>query len=155
MNAPTGHTSGIQKVEMTSLEQMNANMIKEMEKQGYTHYKARAECFHDVISAFNIIHKYNRDKEGHHIIRLISPTIKGSPMGDAVFDFWTESPIKTIQTLWDTYGRDLHRIIQTIKPFDKYDGKTDSSFWDKPVVSAAGPPEPLVEEEDYEVMPPA
>ena len=113
-------------------EQMNAEILKRMEEQGYTHYKARAECFADVISAFHIIHEYNRDKEGHHIIRLISPTIKGSPMGDTDFDFWTESPIKTIQILWDTNGRDLHRIIQTIKPFDKYDGKTDLSFWDKP-----------------------
>lgn len=117
---------------MPTWEQMNADIIKRMEEQGYGHYKARAECFADVISAFHIIHEYNRDKEGHHIIRLISPTIKGSAMMDADFDFWTATPIKTIQTLWDTNGQDLHRIIQTIKPFDKYDGKTDLSFWDKP-----------------------
>lgn len=111
-------------------EQMNADILKRMEEQGYTHYKARAECFGDVISAFHIINEYNRDKEGHHIIRLISPTIKGSAMMDADFDFRTATPIHILQKLWDDKGQDLHRIIQTIKPFDKYDGKTDLSFWE-------------------------
>ena len=111
-------------------EQMNADILKRMEEQGYTHYKARAECFGDVISAFHIINEYNRDKEGHHIIRLISPTIKGSAMMDADFDFWTATPIHILQKLWDDKGQDLHRIIQTIKPIDKYTGKIDNSFWD-------------------------
>ena len=110
------------------IDRMNADILKRMEEQGFTHYKARAECFHDVISAFHIIHEHNRGCSESRIIRLILPTIKGSPM-DADFDFWTETPIKTIQTLWDTNGFDLHRIIQTIKPFDKYDGKIDLSFW--------------------------
>ena len=114
----------------TTWEQMNADIIKDMEKQGFTHYKARAECFGDVINAFHIIYEYNNRVEvDDQIIRLISPTIKGSPMGDTDFDFWTNSHIKFIQTLWDTEGRDIHRIIQTIKPFDKYDGKIDCSFW--------------------------
>jgi hypothetical protein len=56
---------------------MNADMMKHLGLGGYTHYKARAECFHDVISAFHIIQEYNRDKEGHHIIRLLLPNIKG------------------------------------------------------------------------------
>jgi hypothetical protein len=50
-------------------------------------------------------------------------------MGDTDFDFWTATPIKTIQTLWNEEGTDLHRIIQTIKPFNEYDGKIDVSFW--------------------------
>ena len=110
---------------------VEAEIMKSIEEQGYTHYKCRAELFDDVISALVIIGKYNRDKEGDDIICVMSPTIKGSPMGDADFDFWTKTPIKTIQTLLDTKGKDLHRIIKTIKPIDKYDGKSDSSFWKK------------------------
>ena len=95
------------------------------------HYKARAECFADVISAFHIINEYNYDNEGYKIIRIISPTIKGSPMGDADFDFWTESPIRLLQKLWNDEGQDLHRIIQTIKPFEKYDGRINNTMWDE------------------------
>ena len=116
---------------MATYEAIEADIMKRIESQGHTHYKARAECFGDAINAFQIIYEHNRDKLGHNIIRIISPTIKGSPMGDAVLDFWTEYPIKTIQMLWDTKGTDLHRIIQTIKPIDKYDGKVEMGFWGK------------------------
>jgi hypothetical protein len=104
-------------------------MVETNNLEGYTHYKARAECFVDVICAFHIIHEYNMDQHPKDIIRLVSPTIKSSPMGDTDFDFWTATPIKTIQTLWNEEGTDLHRIIQTIKPFNEYDGKIDVSFW--------------------------
>jgi len=122
---------------MSVLALANADILKRMETQGYIHYKARAECFADVIEAFHIIQEYNIELDYNlkshpsDIIRLISPTITGSPMGDTDFDFWTESPIKSIKKLWDTRGRDLHRIIQTIKPIEEYDGKVDLSFWDK------------------------
>ena len=112
-------------------EQINADILKRMEEQGLMHYKARAECFADVISAFHIINEYNYDNEGYKIIRIISPTIKGSPMGDADFDFWTESPIRLLQKLWNDEGQDLHRIIQTIKPFEKYDGRINNTMWDE------------------------
>lgn len=112
-------------------EQMNAEMLKKLEADGYTHYKARAECFGDVINAFHIIQEYNRHKDGSNIIRLISPTIKSSVMMDTDFDFWTATPIRTLQKLWNDKGQDLHRIIQTIKPFDKYDGEVDNSMWDE------------------------
>ena len=113
---------------------MSDALLKQMEEKGYTHYKGRAECFADVINGFHIIQEHNlRSSLGYNykdnVIRLISPTIKGSLTMDAVFDFWTTTPIKTIQTLWDTKAKDLHRMIQTIKPFDKYDGKIDLSFW--------------------------
>ena len=114
---------------MTTFEQMNAEILEQMSNKGYTRYAARAECFMDVIRAFKIIDEYNQDKEGHNIIRIISPTIKGCAMGDTDFDFYTNEAPRTLQTLWDTQGTDLHRIIQTIKRFDKYDGKTDLSFW--------------------------
>ena len=113
---------------------MSDALLKQMEEKGYTHYKGRAECFADVINGFHIIQEHNlRSSLGYNykdnVIRLISPTIKGSLTMDADFDFWTTTPIKTIQTLWDTKAKDLHRMIQTIKPFDKYDGKIDLSFW--------------------------
>jgi len=110
-------------------EQMNAEILKKLEAEGYTHYKGRAECFNDVISAFHIINEYNRKNHGSNIIRLISPTITGSAMMDADFDFWTATPIRTLQKLWNDKGQDLHRIIQTIKPIDKYTGKIDNTMW--------------------------
>ena len=113
----------------TTYEEMNDDYLKYIEGKGYTHYKARAECFPDVISAFHIIHIHNMDVDKTQRIPIISPTIKGSSMGDTDFDFWTNTPIKSIQMLWDRKGSDLHRLIQTIKPIDKYDGKTDNSFW--------------------------
>jgi len=108
---------------------MNAEILKKLEAEGYTHYKGRAECFNDVISAFHIINEYNRKNHGSNIIRLISPTITGSAMMDADFDFWTATPIRTLQKLWNDKGQDLHRIIQTIKPIDKYTGKIDNTMW--------------------------
>lgn len=116
---------------MPTWEQMNADILKKLEADGYTHYKARAECFADVISAFHIIQQYNNNNDGSKIIRLISPTIKGSAMMDADFDFWTATPIRTLQKLWNDKGHDLHRIIQTIKPIDQYDGKIDNTMWDE------------------------
>ena len=120
---------------------MQEELLERMTNAGYYRYAARAECFMDVIRAFKIIDDYNKYKEGHHIIRIISPTIKGSFMSDTDFDFYTNEAPHTLQTLWDTQGTDLHRIIQTIKRFDEYDGKTDLSFW--------------AEEEDEEEEPPA
>ena len=115
-------------------EEMEANMLKKMEADGFKRYKGRAECFGDVINAFHIIHEHNKDNVdswGDNLIPLISPTIKGSPMGDTDFDFWTNAPLIRFQWLLDFAGRDLHRIIQTIKPFDKYDGQIDNSVWDE------------------------
>ena len=114
---------------MATYKQMQEELLERMTNAGYYRYAARAECFMDVIRAFKIIDDYNEDKEGHHIIRIISPTIKGSCMGDTDFDLYTNEAPHTLQTLWDTQGTDLHRIIQTIKRFDEYDGKTDLSFW--------------------------
>ena len=105
------------------MEAANASILKQMKATGYTHYKARAECFADIMDAFTIAAK-------HHIT-LFSPTLIGTPMGDAYCDFWTNKPIRDLKVLWDTEGRDLHRIIQTIKPIEEYDGKVDLSFWDK------------------------
>ena len=110
-------------------DEMNADIIKRAEGQGYIHYKGRAECFRDVISAFHIINEYNRNAKGDKVIRLISPNIKGSAMMDTDFDFWTDSPIILLQWLWNEKGFDLHRIIQTIKPIDKYDGDIDNTMW--------------------------
>ena len=45
---------------------------------------------------------------------------------DFVIDFWSDSPLSIIQTIWDKAGPDLHRI--TIKPSDGYDGEIDNSF---------------------------
>ena len=105
------------------MEAANAGILEKMKATGFTHYKGRAECFADVMDAFTIGAK-------HHIT-LFSPTLVGTPMGDAYFDFWTNMPIHHLKVLWDKEGRDLHRIIQTIKPIEKYDGKVDNSFWEE------------------------
>lgn len=107
---------------MSVMDAMNESILKQMEATGFTHYKARAECFADIMDAFSIAAK--------HRITLFSPTLVGTPMGDAYCDFWTNKPIHELKVLWDTEGRDLHRIIQTIKPIEEYDGKVDLSFWD-------------------------
>ena len=112
---------------MIKMEEM---MIK-MKENGLIRYKARAECFMDVINAFKIIQDYNEDQDGDKIIRIILPEIKGDITGDTDFEFWTDTPILKIQKLWDTWGQDLHRIIQTIKPFEEYTGKKDNTMWDK------------------------
>ena len=96
--------------------------LESLEKKGFVHYKARAECFTDILDAFNLL----RNRQ----IVLASPTIKETALGCASFDFWTNKPIRDLKVLWDTEGRDLHRIIQTIKPIEMYDGKVDLSFWD-------------------------
>lgn len=105
------------------MEAANAGILELLKKDGYINYKARAECFADVMDAFNIAAK--------HRFTLFSPTLKGTPMGDAFFDFWTNMPINDLKVIWDKEGRDLHRIIQTIKPIEKYDGKVDNSFWEE------------------------
>jgi len=114
---------------MATFEHLNAQLLANMSDKGYYRYAARAECFMDVIRAFKIIDDYNQEDEGRNIIRIISPTIKGCAMGDTDFDFYTNEAPRTLQTLWDTRGIDLHRIIQTLKRFENYDGKTDLSFW--------------------------
>lgn len=107
-------------------EQMNAHILEQIEKDGYKHYKGCAECFPDVISAFHIIqHHNNKNRDKSKVIRIVSPTIKGSGMSLTVFDFWTEAPIRTLQNLWNDKGCDLQRIIQTIKPIDEYTDEID------------------------------
>jgi len=105
------------------METVNADILKTMKNHGYINYKGRAECFADVMDAFSIAAK--------HRITLFSPTLVGTPIGDAYFDFWTNKPINDLKVLWNTEASDLHRIIQTIKPIDKYDGKVDNSFWEE------------------------
>jgi hypothetical protein len=118
---------------MTVIDSINAQILKDMEAKGIKHYKGRAECFADVISAFNIINDYNKDKGRMERIYLISPTILGSPMGDTDFDFWLDGSktILEVFKLWDDKGTDLHRMIQTTKPFYEYDGKVDYKVFEK------------------------
>jgi hypothetical protein len=119
------------KAEPPTLEQIEAKSMKQLLEKGFIHYKARAECFIDVVTAFNTIHDYNMEQRNEGIIPLVVPTIRGSVMGDADFDFWTNKPIRLLQHLWHTRAEDLHRIIQTIKPIDSYDGVADNTMWDE------------------------
>lgn len=105
------------------MEAVDTLYLESLEKKGFVHYKARAECFVDILDAFNLL----RNRR----IVLASPTIKETALGCANFDFWTNIPINDLKIIWDKEGRDLHRIIQTIKPIDKYDGKVDNSFWEE------------------------
>lgn len=119
-------------------EEWNKALINDCEMKGGKHYKGRAECFIDVIAMFDIIHKHNCkciDRAAAHdnSIRIISPTITGSAVGDTEFDFWSNAPMRKIQKLLNDRnddlqeGQDLHRIIQTIKPYALYTGDVD---WD-------------------------
>ena len=87
-------------------------------------YKARAEWFGDVISAFNIL--FTRPYLGQ--VKVISPNIQGSATGGAVFDFYTFTPLKDIQDIWNAWGKDIHRIIMTIKPYEEYDGEFNTYY---------------------------
>jgi len=103
---------------MTAYQKMESYLVEDMAKRGNVfHYKARAECFPDVINAFSLMHK--------HAFKTIKVCITSDMCGDADFDFWTQSSIEELRHLWDTEGVDLHRISQTIKPFDNYDGKIE------------------------------
>ena len=117
--------------EKSRYEEMCASYESRIEKDGFTHYRGRAECFTDVVNAFHIITENNLDNDTD-IVRIILPTIKSYMTGDTDFDFWTDTPLRKIQTLWDTQGYCLHRMVQTTKPIAEYDGQIDLSFWDKP-----------------------
>lgn len=87
-------------------------------------YKARAEWFGDVISAFRIL--LTRPYLGR--VKIICPSIQGSFLGCAVFDFYTFTPLKELQDIWNKEGQDIHRIVMTIKDYDEYDGHFNSYY---------------------------
>ena len=90
-----------------SLEEMEADSYKRMVESGKCfHYKARAECFPDVINAFNLM-----IERGHKCIKV---NIQSLMFGDTYIDFWTTTPISDLQRLWDDEGIDLHRLSKTI-----------------------------------------
>lgn len=84
-------------------------------------FKARAECFPDVLEAFQLLHKYG--------INTCRVTIRSFDLWDAIFDFYTSHPLERVQTIIN-YGNDLHRIVQTIKPYNQYTGEIDNSFFE-------------------------
>lgn len=102
--------------------------IEEYWKRGKIfRYKARAEMFPDAVHAFNLL--FSGGRLGRY--KVIKITMKSLLLGDCIFDFYTDTPMKDLQTLWDKEGKNLHRIIQTIKPYDEYDGKIDNSFYEE------------------------
>ena len=104
-----------EKPKAKTLLEIEAEYTKHIEETGGVRYKARAECFYDVLNAFNIIYKYNESVERKNTICVISPTIRGSAMLGADFDFWTDAPLIKIQWLLNKKGSDLHRKLKMQK----------------------------------------
>ena len=109
--------------------------LEKLQKEGFRHYVARAEFYHDAESALFVC------REGDKV-NLFNASIRGELAWDEVglaqgrletsqlptgyvIDFWSDSPLSIIQTIWDKAGPDLRRI--TIKPGDEYDGEIDNS----------------------------
>jgi hypothetical protein len=127
------------KVAMTTREQMEAELTKNMVAEGYTHYKARAEDFDDVIDAFKFLEEYNntickkRNNWGN-CIRYTDPSIKRWMNGDVDFDFWTPTPIRELLQIWhdkagSKYEHIVELIVMTIKPYDEFTGEIDETVW--------------------------
>lgn len=131
-DAESKQTSTKMSAQTFDFDMMELQMVKKMKESGKCfHYKARAELFPDVVRAFHILLDSHFGE-----FKVIRPIIKGSMMGDVEFDFWTCSTIEELQKVWDEEGTDLHRIIQTIKPFESYTGERDNSYWENKKKSA-------------------
>ena len=113
--------------------------LAKLQKDGFRHYTARAELYHDMVRALFACEEGDKAKLLNTSIRgelawdevgLAQGRLKTSQLPpDFVIDFWSDSsPLSIIQTIWDKAGPDLRRI--TIKPGDEYDGEIDNSFFE-------------------------
>ena len=103
--------------------------LAKLQKDGFRHYTARAEFYHDTVGALFACTSI-RGELAWDEVGLAQGRLKTSKLPpDYVIDFWSDSPLSMIiQTIWDKAGPDLRRI--TIKPGDEYDGEIDNSFFE-------------------------
>jgi len=88
------------------------------------HFKARGECFMDIINVCNIIYYING--------KIVYPKITGSSGGDTIIEFVTDIDKNTLIEWIDGEQRksyrkengynDLHRVAQTLNNASDFDG---------------------------------
>jgi hypothetical protein len=129
MEDPSPNTPAPKRI---TLEEIENDMFAKMKADhNLVHYKCRAECFIDTMRANKNIFDWNEAHDDKLRIPIICPNIKASVMGDTEFDFWTDAPYyKVLHAINVGEEKDLHRMVQTLKPIEKYDGVVDNTMWD-------------------------
>ena len=94
------------------------------------HLKCRGETPGDLLCGLEILRR-----AGYKLCYIKMITISCMV---ADLEFMTDISCDKVQQLWDDYMNDsdekwvqeIHRMIQTLKPFKEYTGKIDNSFYE-------------------------
>jgi hypothetical protein len=100
------------------MEDIDARALRVIEAiHGVKHFKCRAECFPDIITAIDFWLKTDPKA------KIYAPTIIGFPSGrGATFEFYTMTDRKTLHDLWFNSRKDIHRMAETLNNAKWYDG---------------------------------
>jgi len=93
---------------------------------GCKKYKARGECFGDMLVVYSALARIVPPNMGLHLPNLVS-----EPRQVFFIDFWCNVPLEKIRECWfkeHDEGTDLTYLLRTLQPYDKFTGECD----DKP-----------------------